>query len=125
MSQIEENAGESATQNAGTNHTQNERGTGVVTEGEHAFGFRFGALPVPVQLDCGSGAHRITADKAQRQGGPAGAVDPKQRHHDRIQPLTKISGQAEFDRKGGEDEKGEKGGHDDIDAQGQAALNSF
>ena len=91
MDQIQKQSGLAAAEHPGSHYTQNKSRAAVVAEGQHTFRLGPGALAIFIDLDGGSGPHRVASHKAQGQGGGAAAVYPKERGHHRLQKPPQVS----------------------------------
>ena len=95
MEQIQNHPCPKAPEAAQTHHTQDEGGAGIVAEGQQALRLRLGQRPRPEQLPHGAPAHRITAQKAQKQGRCSGAAHAEQPLRHRRQTAAYAAGKAQ------------------------------
>ena len=115
--QIEQQPHQPAAKEPRPHHAQNKGGAAVVAEGQQPLGLGAGALAALIQLNGCPGPHRIAPHKAQGQCGGAGAVDPEQRDHHRLQQAAQIAGHPQLHHQRGQDEEGKQRGDHHVAAQ--------
>jgi len=96
MGQIQDHPHFAVVEYSRADDSENKCRAAVVAECQQTLSLRAGTLTAFIELDGSSGANRVSSYKTQCQRSGTGAVDPKQRAHDRLQKSAQIAGHAQL-----------------------------